>query len=102
MCRVISKEPTSGAEWKGTNARQNKRRRRAYTEGDKIDPYVVYSHFDWICQLCHEDINPELRLPEKMAATLDHIIPLCQGGTHTWDNVQPAHAICNFIKANKQ
>jgi hypothetical protein len=30
--------------------------------------------------------------------TVDHIIALANGGTHTWDNVQCAHAICNSYK----
>jgi hypothetical protein len=34
-----------------------------------------------------------------MAATLDHIIPISQGGTHTPDNVKTAHWICN-VKRN--
>lgn len=30
--------------------------------------------------------------------TVDHIVALANGGTHTWDNVQCAHAICNSKK----
>ena len=30
--------------------------------------------------------------------TLDHIIPLAKGGTHTWNNVQCACAMCNSEK----
>ena len=33
-----------------------------------------------------------------MAASLDHIIPLSQGGTHTYNNVQLAHFLCNISK----
>lgn len=33
--------------------------------------------------------------------TIDYIVPLSKGGTHTWDNVQVAHAICNSEKSNK-
>jgi 5-methylcytosine-specific restriction endonuclease McrA len=32
------------------------------------------------------------------APTVDHIIPLAKGGTHTWDNVQLAHWSCNSDK----
>jgi len=35
-----------------------------------------------------------------MAATIEHIRPLSHGGTHTWDNVAPAHARCNFEKGD--
>lgn len=33
-----------------------------------------------------------------MSPTIDHIKPLSKGGSHTWDNVQVAHAICNSRK----
>ena len=33
--------------------------------------------------------------------SIDHIIPVSRGGTHTWDNVQLAHRYCNSIKSNK-
>lgn len=98
-CRIAAVPPKTGAELKGTRVRYNKRRRKYYLCGDKIDPYVVYVHYDWICQICKEDIDPEVKMPEPMAATIDHVKPLCKGGTHTWDNVVPAHAICNFKKA---
>jgi 5-methylcytosine-specific restriction endonuclease McrA len=35
-----------------------------------------------------------------MAATVEHIIPICKGGTHTWDNVAPAHYLCNMNKGD--
>jgi 5-methylcytosine-specific restriction endonuclease McrA len=35
-----------------------------------------------------------------MAATIEHVQPLTHGGTHTWDNVKPAHAKCNFDKGD--
>lgn len=31
-----------------------------------------------------------------MAATVEHIKPLSEGGTHTWDNCAVSHAYCNF------
>lgn len=30
--------------------------------------------------------------------TIDHVIPLCKGGTHTWDNVRVACGECNDAK----
>lgn len=73
-------------------------RRRVYMTGEKINRLEVYERDQWVCQLCGEDVNKELRFPMVWAATLDHIIPLCLGGTHTYDNVQLAHAYCNYAK----
>lgn len=33
--------------------------------------------------------------------SIDHIIPVAKGGTHTWDNVQLTHKHCNSIKSDK-
>jgi 5-methylcytosine-specific restriction endonuclease McrA len=35
------------------------------------------------------------------APTVDHIIPLARGGSHTWDNVQLAHHLCNSLKGDR-
>lgn len=74
------------------------KRRAIYAAGDKIDHLVLFEMHAWICWVCDEKINKRLRFPNYMAATIEHIIPLAQGGTHTWDNVAPAHARCNFEK----
>lgn len=34
--------------------------------------------------------------------TVDHIIPLSKGGSSRVENLQPAHSVCNGIKANNQ
>lgn len=33
--------------------------------------------------------------------TVDHIVPISRGGTHTWDNVKLAHLSCNAKKGGK-
>jgi len=30
--------------------------------------------------------------------SIDHIVPVAKGGTHTWDNIKLAHRICNTLK----
>lgn len=77
------------------------KRRAIYAKGEKIDHLEVFESFGWICNICHTKIDKRLRKPNLMAATLEHIIPLARGGTHTRDNVAPAHALCNFTKADR-
>ena len=33
--------------------------------------------------------------------SIDHIIPLAKGGSHTWGNVQVAHLMCNSLKGDR-
>ena len=37
----------------------------------------------------------------KTYPSIDHVVPVSKGGTHTWDNVKLAHFYCNTIKSNK-
>jgi hypothetical protein len=61
-----------------------------------------------ICQLCGKpvDKNDYHRTDEGHFITgdnypsIDHIIPVAKGGTHTWDNVQLAHFRCNSLKSD--
>lgn len=34
--------------------------------------------------------------------SIDHIMPLSKGGTHTWDNVKLAHMGCNALKNDRE
>jgi 5-methylcytosine-specific restriction endonuclease McrA len=47
------------------------------------------------------DINRFAPKDSWWKVTLDHIIPLSKGGTHTWDNVRPAHRRCNELKGDR-
>ena len=40
-------------------------------------------------------------VPDLLAPTLDHLIPLSQGGLHVLANVATAHFICNSRKQAK-
>lgn len=60
-----------------------------------------------ICWLCgkHCDVNDSYWEGSTFFAgnnypSIDHVIPLAKGGTHTWDNVRLAHRICNSIKGD--
>jgi 5-methylcytosine-specific restriction endonuclease McrA len=41
-----------------------------------------------ICQICK-------RVVGSRGASIDHIVPISHGGSHTWENVQLAHTKCN-------
>jgi 5-methylcytosine-specific restriction endonuclease McrA len=76
------------------------KRRAIMFKGDDIDRWVVFENAGWMCCICKGPVEEALRHPHPMAATLEHLIPLSKGGTHTWDNVGLAHAKCNFDKSD--
>lgn len=57
-----------------------------------------------ICKICGEPTDSDDITGGhigRLYPTLDHIIPLSKGGTHTWNNVQLAHMACNAGKCDK-
>lgn len=76
------------------------KRRKVYAQGDEIDHLTLFNLHGWACHVCKEIIDSRKRFPDVMAATVEHIMPISRGGTHTWDNVAPAHAMCNFKKGD--
>lgn len=78
--------------------RRRKRAQRRKTQIESINERRVYLRDGWICQICRKKVNHKLKYPNLMCASLDHIIPLSQGGTHTYSNIQLTHWICNIKK----
>lgn len=70
-------------------------------KGDDIIHLVVFERDEWICNICTQLIDRNLRGDSWWRATLDHIIPLSRGGTHTYDNVAAAHWKCNMEKGDR-
>ncbi len=77
---------------------RNHRRRRARLASVECDPTVllhtVYQKSDGVCGICAKYVDRD-------KASVDHIVPISKGGTHTWDNVQLAHLVCNSLKGTK-
>lgn len=72
---------------------ENVRRRRARLAGvlsERIDTAVLRARSDGRCGICGELLIGPVEV--------DHVIPIAQGGTHTYDNVQLTHPICNRRK----
>ena len=69
----------------------------------------LYIRDNGICSLCGGECDyRDCKVNEKghfitgsLYPSIDHIIPLSKGGTHTWGNIQLAHFRCNSIKSDK-
>jgi 5-methylcytosine-specific restriction endonuclease McrA len=86
-------------------AKQRHKRRTLQSNGELIDLYELAERDQWQCKLCNEPISKDAKHYKGnlhlQGPSLDHIIPVSLGGTHTWDNVQLAHFYCNSIRGNK-
>lgn len=95
-------------EWRRLNpdahrSQHNVRRARKITNGpiEPVSYFQVFQRDRGVCGLCSGDIDKNLKWPDPACGTLDHVIPLSRGGSHTYENVQLAHASCNSSKGNR-
>lgn len=88
----------------------NERRRENYhrrldqihaTKTGTINKLEVFERDGWICGICAEPVDPDREYPDRMSASMDHVVPLALGGQHTWDNVQCSHLHCNIEKGKQ-
>lgn len=75
--------------------------RRAKTRGalvEKFHPDEVFVRDAWVCGICELPVDRSLRWPEPGSPSLDHVVPLASGGSHTRENTQCSHLYCNSVK----
>jgi 5-methylcytosine-specific restriction endonuclease McrA len=68
-------------------------------EYEYVSRHKVYERDGWVCGICGDAIDRSLGWPDLMCASLDHVIPMVDGGPHLYSNVQAAHFLCNSYKA---
>lgn len=66
------------------------RGRRKFTTLERIS---VYDKGNGLCAICGEPIDFD-------NFTVDHIVPLYNGGSNAMDNLQPTCFVCNQMKQN--
>lgn len=67
----------------------------AYSEPVSLD--AVIARDGMVCRIC----GSEVAAGKLRELSFDHIVPLSKGGTHTEDNIQVAHFVCNQRKGNR-
>lgn len=72
---------------------QNSRARRlgAYGEIIYTEWKELCDRYGNVCLCCHQNVK----------LVIDHVLPLCLGGTNTIDNIQPLCATCNSKKGKR-
>lgn len=67
-------------------------------EYEPVNPRRVFARDRWRCGICGGKVNPQLSWPDPMSASIDHVLPMSQGGGHTYANTQCSHLTCNASK----
>lgn len=109
LCRARGRA-WSPEGWKSGVASTNRYlslRRAAQESGDRtLTTLTIYDKAGGVCAACGIDTlhpqTPRAQRPKERYnwATLDHIVPLSQGGSHTWDNAQLLCLSCNSRKSH--
>lgn len=84
--------------------RDHKHRYRARRRGalvTPVSPLAIYERDGWTCRLCGLPVDPDADPQSALAPSLDHIIPLANGGTHEAANVWTAHRQCNAERSHR-
>lgn len=65
-----------------------------------VSPLAIYKRDGWQCWLCLSPIDPDADPQGDDGPSLDHVIPLANGGTHEPSNVRACHRGCNARRSN--
>lgn len=65
------------------------------SESERFLRQEIYDRDQWRCGICRKSISRELLYPDPMSVSLDHIVPVAEGGAHVRSNVRAAHLYCN-------
>lgn len=81
-----------------STAKNLRRRSKAPVRWSRSDVLEAYGT---LCHLCGEEIDMELKWPNVLSFTVDHVVPLARGGSNDLKNIRPAHGSCNFSKRDR-
>ncbi|AIA05414.1 HNH endonuclease domain-containing protein [Streptomyces noursei] len=65
---------------------------------ERFDPSEVFERDGWRCYLCGVVTLPNADRYAPRKTTLDHVVPLVNGGSHTRKNTRCACRQCNVRK----
>jgi 5-methylcytosine-specific restriction endonuclease McrA len=81
--------------WRRNRRRRDKqvrsKRIKSNARRETIDLPRLAKRDGWQCHICKRKVT-------RKNWSHDHLVPLSVGGSHTWDNVALAHALCNSIR----
>ena len=77
-----------------------RRQRRAET-WDGVTDAEIMERDRWRCGICRKVIGKSFKWPHPRSASVDHIVPISEGGADTAGNKRAAHLGCNCGRMNR-
>lgn len=65
---------------------------------ETVDKKKVFARDRYHCWICLGICKPKWTRGDPASPTLDHVIPISKGGSHSYDNCRCAHDVCNRMK----
>ena len=76
-----------------------RRARKRGSRNEKVDFTYICERDSWKCQICGKKVDKLKKFPEPLSPSMDHIMPISLGGSHSKDNIQLVHLRCNLCKS---
>lgn len=95
-CREVKKAWNKKHPESTRDSACRRRARLAKVVIEKFSSVEIYNRDNWVCGICGMKVDPSVKAPDKMSASIDHVIPLALGGAHSRENTQIAHLGCNI------
>ncbi|WP_420093170.1 HNH endonuclease [Mycolicibacterium sphagni] len=100
--RTCSDECAERLEENGRRAARARRRARlrdAFVSS--VSPIEIFKRDHYWCYLCNRRTSDDAKVPDPLAPTIDHVIPLAKGGAHEPGNCRTACFECNVRKGDR-
>lgn len=96
--RYIQAMATPEGRERFRNSEYIRRARKAKAFVEHVSRDEVMRRGKWRCHLCGDPIPKDAKHPDPTFGTVDHVLPLAEGGAHSYANCKPAHLRCNCSK----
>ena len=80
------------------NRRKNTKRRQAQLNGEPYRAVDIFDRDGWRCHICRKGISRTAPRNSPRGASVDHLVPLCDGGADAPANVAASHLQCNALR----
>ena len=108
MCPCLADDDWVSPGRPAAKRHQDQRRRDQMRANGPIERFTrseIGERDGWLCGICHDTahpVDPSRRRPDPLSPSIDHIVAIVAGGTHTRSNVQITHWFCNQEKNDSE